>query len=41
MAIPAHVDDYLADLGPDDADITDHDTYVGGVPHATFTRLRA
>ena len=34
------VDDYLADLGPDDADITDHDTYVAGVPHATFARLR-
>lgn len=41
MAIPAYADDYLADLGPDDADITDHDTYVAGVPHATFTRLRA
>ncbi len=34
------VDDYLADLGPDDADITSHDTYIDGVPHATFTRLR-
>jgi len=31
---------YLADLGPDDADITSHDTYVHGVPHATFARLR-
>ena len=41
MAKPACVDDYLVDLGPDDADITDHDTYVAGVPHATFTRLRA
>ncbi len=36
-----YVDDYLADLGPDDADITSHDTYVSGVPHATFDRLRA
>ncbi len=36
-----HVDDYLADLGPDDADITSHDTYTAGVPHATFARLRA
>lgn len=35
------VDNYLSDLGPDDADITSHDTYTGGVPHATFTRLRA
>lgn len=28
------------DLGPDDADIADPDTYVQGVPHATFRRLR-
>ncbi len=35
------VDNYLADLGPDDADITSHDTYTSGVPHATFARLRA
>ncbi len=35
-----HVDDYLPDLGPDDADITSHDTYTAGVPHATFARLR-
>jgi len=28
------------DPGPDDADITDPDTYVRGVPHATFARLR-
>ena len=34
------VDDYLADHGPDDADITSHDAYTSGVPHATFTRLR-
>jgi cytochrome P450 len=30
----------LVDLGPADADITDPDTYVRGVPHATFQRLR-
>ncbi len=35
------VDPYLTDLGPDDADITSHDTYVDGVPYATFDRLRA
>ncbi|MFV2039023.1 MAG: cytochrome P450 [Acidimicrobiales bacterium] len=35
-----YADDYLPDCGPDDADITKHDTYVNGVPHATFTRLR-
>jgi cytochrome P450 len=34
------VDNYLHDLGPDDADLTSHDTYVNGVPHATFARLR-
>ena len=28
------------DLGPADADIADPDTYVEGVPHATFRRLR-
>ena len=28
------------DLGDDHADIIDHDTYVRGVPHATFARLR-
>jgi cytochrome P450 len=28
------------DLGDDHADITDHDTYVHGVPHGTFARLR-
>jgi cytochrome P450 len=28
------------DLGPDDADIADPDTYTAGVPHATFQRLR-
>ena len=30
----------LVDLGSADADITDPDSYVGGVPHATFHRLR-
>ena len=35
------VDDYLADLGPEDADITSHDAFTNGVPHATFNRLRA
>lgn len=35
------VDPYLDDLGPADADIASHDTYVDGVPHATFARLRA
>ncbi|HEX2784070.1 MAG TPA: hypothetical protein VHN36_10825, partial [Ilumatobacteraceae bacterium] len=30
----------LLDLGRADADITDPDAYVGGVPHATFQRLR-
>ncbi len=35
------VDDYLPSLGPDDADITSHDAYTSGVPHATFLRLRA
>ncbi len=28
------------DVGADDADITSHDTYVHGVPHATFRHLR-
>ena len=28
------------DLGPADADIADPDTYIAGVPHATFERLR-
>ncbi len=36
-----YVDEYLADRGPDDADITSHDAYTDGVPHATFDRLRA
>lgn len=37
----SYVDPYLTDFGPDDADITSHDTYVDGVPYATFDRLRA
>ena len=37
---PACVDDYLFDVGPDDADLTDPDTYLSGVPHATLARLR-
>jgi cytochrome P450 len=40
MSGSTFVDDYLPDLGPDDADITSHDTYVSGVPHSTFERLR-
>ncbi len=36
----SYVDDYLPDLGAQDADITDHDAYTSGVPHATFSRLR-
>ncbi len=35
-----YVDNYLPDLGPDNADITSHDAYTTGVPHATFERLR-
>ena len=35
-----YVDNYFPDHGPDDADITSHDAYTAGVPHATFTRLR-
>ncbi len=31
----------LGDPGVDSADITDHDTYVRGVPYATFDRLRS
>lgn len=29
------------DLGDPDADITSHDTYVRGVPHAAFARMRS
>lgn len=41
MSAMTFVDNYLADMGPDDADITSHDTYTNGVPHATFNRLRS
>jgi hypothetical protein len=40
MTGPAPSRDGMLDLGPDDADIVDPDTYVDGVPHATFRRLR-
>ncbi len=40
MTGPAPAVDGILDLGPDDADIVDPDTYVAGVPHATFRRLR-
>ena len=35
-----YVDDYLDDHGNDDADLSSHDAFTSGVPHATFTRLR-
>jgi len=31
---------WWADTGDAHADITSHDTYVGGIPHSTFARLR-
>ena len=34
------VDDYLDDHGDDDADLSSHDSFTSGVPHATFNRLR-
>lgn len=40
MTGPAPALDAELDLGPADADIADPDTYVAGVPHATFARLR-
>jgi cytochrome P450 len=40
MSGPAPAADGHVDLGPDDADIVDPDTFVRGVPHATFARLR-
>jgi cytochrome P450 len=40
MSGPAPAVDRELDLGPPDADIADPDTYVDGVPHATFERLR-
>jgi len=35
------VEPYLSDLGTADADLSDHDSFTGVVPHATFQRLRA
>ncbi len=40
MTGPSPAVDGMLDLGPDDADIVDPDTYTAGVPHATFLRLR-
>ena len=40
MTGPAPAAAGAVDLGPDDADIADPDTYTAGVPHATFLRLR-
>ena len=40
MTGPSPPVDGILDLGPDDADIVDPDTYTAGVPHATFQRLR-
>ncbi len=34
------VDDYLDDHGSPDADLSSHDSFTSGVPHATFSRLR-
>ena len=34
------VEPYLSDLGAADADLSDHDSFTGVVPHATFQRLR-
>lgn len=31
---------FLEGLGNTHADLTSHDTFVNGVPHATFQRLR-
>ncbi|MCE2513234.1 MAG: hypothetical protein J4F50_11965, partial [Acidimicrobiia bacterium] len=39
-AAATFVDDYLADHGDDDADLSSHDSFTSGVPHATFSRLR-
>ena len=39
-ATATFVDDYLADHGDADADLSSHDSFTSGVPHATFTRLR-
>ncbi|MYE74915.1 MAG: hypothetical protein F4232_00650, partial [Acidimicrobiaceae bacterium] len=34
------VDGYLPDHGDEDADLSSHDSFTSGVPHATFGRLR-
>ena len=39
-AAATFVDDYLDDHGDDDADLSSHDSFTSGVPHATFSRLR-
>ena len=40
MTAGHYAEPYLDDLGPDDVDISDHDAWTSGVPHATFDRLR-
>ena len=40
LAKATFVDGYLDDHGDDDADLSSHDSFTSGVPHATFTRLR-
>ncbi len=35
-----HADGYLDDHGDAHADLSSHDSFTSGVPHATFTRLR-
>ena len=40
LATATFVDDYLDDHGDEDADLSSHDSFTSGVPHATFTRLR-
>ena len=39
-ATATFVDGYLPDHGDDDADLSSHDSFTSGVPHATFSRLR-
>ncbi|MYE09148.1 MAG: hypothetical protein F4Y05_06035, partial [Acidimicrobiaceae bacterium] len=39
-AAATFVDGYLPDHGDDDADLSSHDSFTSGVPHATFNRLR-
>ncbi|MBN4059663.1 cytochrome P450 [Acidimicrobium ferrooxidans] len=40
-AASTYVDNYLPDHGSDSVDISSHDAFTSGVPHATFDRLRA